>query len=355
MKYLTLNKTTFFTTGLKRSLVGNLSTQNYYLIPNSMVEFCNISTGKNLEEIKLIYKDDIDTVDEYINWLLDKKLAIFTTHKIVTENKTLNKIDWEIPYKITNCILEIDNSNFQKTASLIQLLCDANIPHLEIRVFDVLETEQILTLISTVQQSSINSLTLLLQFNANINKKSFHKSLERKTVLNEVIIFNAPHNKNYLTLQKTTNVRYVTSLLSNCSCGVTNSRYFFVNNDFYQESREFNSCLHKKISIDTYGNIKNCPSMRENFGNINNGDSILEVVAKKEFIQLSRITKDKINVCKLCEYRDICMDCRAYTQNPNDSFSKPLKCGYDPSSTTWEDWKKTVDNKAAIKFYNIAE
>ena len=39
---------------------------------------------------------------------------------------------------------------------------------------------------------------------------------------------------------------------------------------------------------------------------------------------------------KDCKFRYICTDCRAYLANPNDMYSKPLKCNYNPYSATWE-------------------
>ena len=52
-------------------------------------------------------------------------------------------------------------------------------------------------------------------------------------------------------------------------------------------------------------------------------------------ILLKNIKKDQISVCKDCEFRYVCTDCRAYTQNSGDQYSKPLKCNYDPYTATW--------------------
>jgi len=39
--------------------------------------------------------------------------------------------------------------------------------------------------------------------------------------------------------------------------------------------------------------------------------------------------KDKIDVCKDCEYRYACLDCRCFRMN-EDIYSKPKKCKYNP-------------------------
>ena len=49
------------------------------------------------------------------------------------------------------------------------------------------------------------------------------------------------------------------------------------------------------------------------------------------------IRKDNIDVCQNCEYRYICTDCRAFIKDPNNIFSHPLKCTYNPYIAKWKD------------------
>ncbi len=52
---------------------------------------------------------------------------------------------------------------------------------------------------------------------------------------------------------------------------------------------------------------------------------------------------------------DIYTDCRAYIENSEDQFSKPLKCGYDPYTNIWEDWSANPLKQNAIKYYSFEE
>jgi len=112
----------------------------------------------------------------------------------------------------------------------------------------------------------------------------------------------------------------------------------------FSESQVFNSCLNRKISIDKNGEIKNCPSMQTSFGNILK-TSLLSVVNDENFKKKWAIGKDKIDICKDCEFRYICTDCRAYLKDSQNIFSKPLKCNYDPYTAKWESIEK---NKVTI-------
>jgi len=74
--------------------------------------------------------------------------------------------------------------------------------------------------------------------------------------------------------------------------------------------------------------------MREIYGNIK-FDSLLSIPERDDFKKYWDINKSKITICSDCEYRSVCTDCRAYLANPNDMYSKPRKCNYDPYSGTW--------------------
>jgi hypothetical protein len=60
-------------------------------------------------------------------------------------------------------------------------------------------------------------------------------------------------------------------------------------------------------------------------------------------------------VCKDCEFRYICTDCRAYLEDPYNEYSKPLKCGYDPYTGEWSEWSTNPLKQAAIKYYGMEE
>ena len=67
------------------------------------------------------------------------------------------------------------------------------------------------------------------------------------------------------------------------------------------------------------------------------------------------INKDQIAVCKDCEFRYICTDCRAYIENPEDMYSKPLKCAYNPYTSEWEEWSTNPLKQKAIEHYGMKE
>jgi SPASM domain peptide maturase of grasp-with-spasm system len=149
-------------------------------------------------------------------------------------------------------------------------------------------------------------------------------------------------------------VNFTDKNLELSSCGIVDLKYFNSNLPKVLESINHNSCLHKKISIDKDGNIKNCPSMAESFGNIQD-TTLEEAINKPGFKKYWNITKDQIEVCKDCEFRHVCTDCRAYLENPKDQYSKPLKCGYNPYTCEWEEWSTNPLKQKAIEYYGMQD
>lgn len=143
-------------------------------------------------------------------------------------------------------------------------------------------------------------------------------------------------------------------ITSKTHCGIINQRYFVSNIKTFTEAQHHNTCLNRKLSVDTNGDIKNCPSTQTVFGNIKK-TTLQEALQHQQLEELWHITKDQIAVCNTCEFRYVCTDCRAYLENPDDKLSKPLKCGYNPKTCEWEDWSTNPLKKQAIKHYGLQE
>ena len=94
--------------------------------------------------------------------------------------------------------------------------------------------------------------------------------------------------------------------------------------------------------------------MSDSFGNIRN-TTLAEAIEILGFKKYWNITKDSITKCKDCEFRYICTDCRAYITVPEDMYSDPLKCGYDPYTCKWAEWSDNPLKQKAIDFYGMRD
>ena len=121
----------------------------------------------------------------------------------------------------------------------------------------------------------------------------------------------------------------------NSLCSENKLKDFCINLSFYSESQAHNTCLNRKLCIDADGNIKNCPNMPQTYGNIKD-TTLSQSIEKQGFKDCWYICKDKIDVCKDCEFRHICTDCRAFIKDPQNIYSQPAKCGYNPYICLWQ-------------------
>ena len=58
---------------------------------------------------------------------------------------------------------------------------------------------------------------------------------------------------------------------------------------------------------------------------------------------------DKIIVCKDCEFRYICTDCRIFIKDNNNIYSQPLHCNYNPYIAKWEGESEYIPVEQSLK------
>jgi SPASM domain peptide maturase of grasp-with-spasm system len=227
---------------------------------------------------------------------------------------------------------------------------------LQLRFAEKLNLEYIATIVNQFCNFGFDSIELLIDHNQFTDIELNNKIVIPFPTVSIIIVANSPKNEYYHYQPNNfghifyTDQKYDTHL----SCGNISKNFFTTNLKTFTESLQYNSCLNRKISIDIDGNIKNCPSMKQSFGNIKD-TTLEEAINKRGFKKYWNINKDKIKVCQDCEFRYICTDCRAYVEDPKDNYSKPLKCGYDPYTGEWSEWSTNPLKQKAIKYYGMED
>jgi radical SAM protein with 4Fe4S-binding SPASM domain len=95
-------------------------------------------------------------------------------------------------------------------------------------------------------------------------------------------------------------------------------------------TKYFNPCLGHKVAIDTDGEIKCCLWSDDILGNIET-DDLKDMIIRGIFDFYWEFTKNKIEICKDCELRYICDECRVYALKKTGCINaKPDYCDYDP-------------------------
>ena len=343
--------------GFNRSIICDTRNDYFYLIPNSLYDILKKYNGNTLDYIFNNFdENDIKTLREYFDFLIENNLIFFTDRK-KNEFPEIS-LDWYSPRLIENAIIDFENKihNYSKILSELDKL---NCSYIQFRYFKSTTFEDIYTIAKFISDNCLSMTGT--EFIIPYNDKLFIESrlvqlLNEFPRIHSLTFYNAPSNVTKGIKRNNMGYIYYSSdtVINEKSCGIIKPNFFSNHIKLISESQKFNSCLNRKIAIDRNGDIKNCPSMTEDFGNIE-AKTLTEAIKHKDFKKYWNISKDDIEICKDCEFRYICTDCRAYVETPDNLHSKPLKCGYDPYTNEWREWSEIKLKKEAIKRYNLQE
>lgn len=338
MTYFNLFSNIMVTKGASRILISDLqrnvselySLEFYDVIEElSQKSIENILENYNAESRKFIY--------EYIELLLEKEYG-FISEGDWDRNFPSISNEYNEPNKISNIFIEINNLSVLGTIK--QSVENLGVKHLVIYSHEKLSLSGFQEIELQFAGSVLNGIEIFSPYHDAVDENFIHYLNQTAKRIYGLVFYGcakAPFKSRDIFRF---HVQFSSEDLKISSCGKVNLKYFNTNSQKVSESLHHNSCLHKKIGIDVNGNIKNCPLMAESFGNINY-ESLEDALVKTGFRKYWNLTKDKVEVCRDCEFRYICTDCRAFTESSHKNsegldISKPLKCGYDPYSGKWE-------------------
>ncbi|KFF15490.1 grasp-with-spasm system SPASM domain peptide maturase [Chryseobacterium sp. JM1] len=355
MKYFNLFSNILITKGASRILISDLQRNVSELYPLELYDVVEELKNDSVEEVLENYDEESKPfIQEYLDILLQKEYGFITENNW---DKNFPPLSYEYEEPSTIADLFIDLTEISLLEKIKKSVENLGIKHLVIYTQNVLTEKDFLKIDQIFSHSVLCGIEVFSPFHQAVNL-DFINTIHNNTERMYHIVFYTCEKEPFKVKDE---FRFVLNFTKEdvkiSSCGKVDLKYFNTNISKVSEAVNFNSCLHKKMGIDLHGNIKNCPLMPESFGNIHE-ISLEEALVKANFKKYWSITKDKIEVCKDCEFRYICTDCRAYTEHANQNneeldISKPLKCGYDPYTGKWEDWSRNPLKQHAIRFYGL--
>ena len=319
--------------GARRSVICDLQRQNFHFIPNGLYEILTEHAGATVEEIQAAYDHEYDEeIAEYFDFLLEHEMGFWCED---LERFPSIDLTWETPERITNAILDVDERSGHDYEKIFPQLDDLGCKAVEIRCFHRCRPDELRQILEAARYGRLRSIDLLAGYGPELTPEALERLANDYRRVSSIVIHSAPERRQLPPLRTGVTIEYRAAAVdSPACCGKIHPGYFVVNLETFAEAQRHNSCLNRKISIDARGEIKNCPSMARSFGNARE-TSLHGALAQRDFTALWSINKDQIEVCKDCEFRYICTDCRAYIRDAADRYSKPSKCSYDPYTAEW--------------------
>lgn len=349
--YFVLSSSCKLVKGIKRSIIIDYQRGDLYFLSDTYFSLLSTMNRQSISDVE-INLDDSESkknFEEFLNIILLYQIG-FLTKTIDMFPQRSDEINDTDLISLFDVIISIDPEKFNNSS--FNILCHdlkiLNCKDFQIRLLSSFDFVFLTNIIKTINTTEANYVEIHCDYLEGITaEKEIRLFIENNPLVSNVYLYDSPIAKvvdvvNYIPDRYPINLGHIFyvnySFDGGSCCGIiTQETLVYSSIDTHNRLKKRNGCLDRKLSIDKDGNIMNCPSMKNQYGNINEV-SIKEVIKKEEFQKYWFINKDQISICKICEFRYNCTDCRAFLQDPDDLYSKPLKCGYNPYIGKWEDW-----------------
>ena len=302
-----------------RILSANRSLYDFFL--NSML--------RSRKSIYSMYAKERETLEEYLDFLFNNEIAFWGTMDELHLFSAYNN-NWDYPSHITNAIVSCSTTTCDRLSELFGTFSQLCVEAIELYVgYGVEQWPEIIKRMNKIV--TLKYVKLFVPFNQDQDFAYYDNIIRINPVIDQIIIYSSPQTRT----NHTGTVINILQPIDFSNCGLVDVAYFCHSIPFFTESQRHNTCLNRKICIDAEGYIKNCPAMARSYGNIKD-TTLEEAINKPGFKDLWYICKDQIDVCKDCEFRYMCTDCRCFIKDPDNIYSQPAKCTYNPYICLWE-------------------
>jgi SPASM domain peptide maturase of grasp-with-spasm system len=273
---------------------------------------------------------DAETLQQSVAGLVERELGFWCDDPDEFPGLDLS---WDRPAAITNAVVELSPTTAQHFPRIVAQLDDLGCETLELRAYRPFPMTVLADVLQQTDGSRLASVELLLCHSSETTAQALAALRLAHARITRIVIHSSPEDER--NPAGDARVIYVSEAVRAADhCGYVHPSYFAVNVDMFTESQGCNTCLNRKLAVDGEGFVRNCPAMPASYGHVSHV-ALRDVAARDDFRAWWTLRKDQIEVCRDCEFRHVCTDCRALLTDPSNRLSKPLRCGYDPYTAQW--------------------
>ena len=318
-----ISKNIILSKGYCRSVICDFSSENsaFFIVPNSLIEFLE---KYNNYDLSTLSKDEKDILETYNSFLIEQNIALnYNSNFFLPLNK-----NWDFPSIITNVSIDCELNE-----QIIEFISGLNCFHYKVYIDNNEELNNLKTVLNKlVLDSKIESIEIVIKDKLSVIESDLNELL-LNPYIHSVLIFNSKEEINN-PINKISNFDYS---FENHQIPVLNSVLLSI--PLYTESLKHHTYFNRKLHIGNKGEVKNDYQCLENFGNINeikNIEQLKTIIGTKNFQKLWHITKEDCDVCKDCEFMNMCVDSRLAYKREDGSWYHKTECNYNPYTNTWK-------------------
>jgi len=312
---LKFHSQTPFVKGYIRTCIYDLSRCEYDLIPNEI--FYKLKENINLEKELLYQKCDKEEL-KWVNFLLEKEYIYFIPSLFKNNFKDLD-LTFKTSSIITNAVLDVVEYRIDLNINILEEL---NCKYLAIRFFCKKPNANKIAafLKDFLENRTFNSIDVLINKSSSkqeISTKEYKAIFEELKTLNKLDFFEDIKEKDGTN---------------------TFVPKFICNINSFIESNNHNLYFNKKIRISSSGEIFNGVETNMIHGKMDklSKEEVLNLVKLSKVTDLWNMNKDRIDVCKDCEFRYMCLDNRIPNKRIDGSLYYKSECSYNPYIAKWK-------------------
>ena len=241
---------------------------------------------------------------------------------------------FSIPSIISNAIVDIDkhSENINTIDSIFSKLQLLLCRHIVVRMLYSPSLKDVRRIFEASVSYNIHEMLLITNFTPTLYSNSLARIVLGSNRLKAMVVFNSPFDKNLDNI-----IHFYRRRMPKTTFKKESSE-FVCNPWLYNESIRHNTYFHKKLYIDSAGQIRNAPECANVYGRIMelSADALVELVCSKEFTEFWHITKDMCCICSDCEYKHMCVDNRIPVKMASGQYTHPARCTYNPYIARWQ-------------------
>ena len=303
-------------TGFNRTLVIDITRGNHHLISKKWSEIILKIDNCNKKELQeKITPEEKEIFHDVLSFLKKNNYIFEVDRNVKSQFKEIN-MTFETPFIFDLCFCEVSQANFKDIIEMINTHESYTFGGFHFLIYNLADEQ-------------------LAEFKNRINSLELNKNIE---------LYIASSKIDYFLADKSRNVSIHEASFSN------NKE---MKNHFYEkfpimnigmkqilESKDFNFFHNKTLFINENGNIVNSlfdqdPLIFRNIKEcIKNKNSLNDLISDQRFTQYWQLDNSKIVVCKDCEFRRVCIDCRPPILNNNEWYKE--ECSYNPYLSQWK-------------------
>lgn len=306
----------FITDGYTRSVLQDMGRGGYKFIPKLLSKYIKKLDGKyEYKDLLDMFKSkkERDLFNEYYNFLTKNEYIFDVDSSQIPLFKEI-ELDYSYPFDIINMTFFISSiESVENIKKAISNNVFNNIPNFKFIVTDDIPLKE------------ISDIVFLLNVDNPVFVKIAMNKERKRENLDGDLIFVEEIN------QKITNDYFDSFEYKN--------KYPIILSSFiqYEEAINFNSYFNQRLFVDQEGNIRCSPETDHILGNINNintNEDLIKLTRNKYYKQLSEVSRNKIEICKDCELRNMCVS-NDIPKHSGNYWAMTNMCCYNPYICKW--------------------